>query len=124
MRLPTTQSQRLGKAGEDLAARFLVKRGYRIIGRNFKKRYGELDIICLVAGTLVFVEVKTRIGRRFGRPEEAVTPRKLREVILTAQYYASLHPELPRAQRIDVIAIELNADYSVRHFNHIQNVTG
>ncbi len=115
--------QRLGKIGEDLAVEYLRKHGYRILERNFKKRYGELDIIALDGKTLVFVEVKTRIGREFGKPEEAVTPWKLREVIQTAHFYKMLHPELPESLRIDVIGIELDFDETLKYFNHIQNVT-
>ena len=57
------QRQLLGKQGEDFAATYLAKHGFHIIARNFKARYGELDIIALEGKTLVFVEVKTRIGR-------------------------------------------------------------
>ena len=114
----------LGKLGEDLAATYLTNHGYRLIERNFKKRYGEIDIIAVKDGILVFIEVKTRVGLQFGRPEEAVTKRKLHEVTQTGQYYALLHPELPVSQRIDVVAIILNEDEKVLSFEHIQNVTG
>lgn len=113
----------LGKQGEDLACRYLQSHGYRILQRNFKIRYGELDIIAIIDKTLVFVEVKTRIGKEFGLPEEAVTPRKLREVTQTALLYKSLHPELPEALRIDVIGIELNENEEVLHLNHVISVT-
>lgn len=115
--------QVLGKKGEDIATQYLRKKGYRIVDRNFKKSYGELDIIALDGSTLVFIEVKTRVGREFGLPEESVTPRKLREVIYTATYYKHLHPELPDALRIDVIAIELDDSDRVVYFNHIESVT-
>ena len=116
--------QRLGKIGEDFAAEYLLKHGYRIIERNFKARYGEIDIIALSGSTLVFIEVKTRIGREFGLPEEAVTPRKIREVVKTAGYYKVFHHELPESLRLDVIGIELNPDETLKYFNHIENVTG
>lgn len=115
--------QLLGKQGEDIAASYLVRQGYHLIQRNFKARYGELDIIATHHQTLVIVEVKTRIDREFGLPEEAVTPRKVREVVKTAEYYKLLHPELPDLMRLDVIAIQLTGD-RVSYFNHIQNVTG
>ncbi|MDP1722947.1 MAG: YraN family protein [Candidatus Gottesmanbacteria bacterium] len=115
--------KRLGKIGEDLACEYLLNHQYTIIERNFQKRYGELDIIVIKDKILIFVEVKTRIGRRFGLPEESVTPRKLREVIQTAHYYKLLHPELPERMRIDVIAIELETDETLKAFRHIENVT-
>ncbi len=122
--MKSLQKQLLGKKGEQLAADYLTKHGFHIIDRNFKARYGELDIIALEGTALVFIEVKTRIGREFGLPEEAVTPRKLAEVIKTGQYYKLLHPELPESLRIDVIGIELFSDETVKYFNHIKNVTG
>lgn len=116
-------NQTLGILGEDLATKYLTKRGYQIIGRNFKARYGEIDIIAVDHHEIVYVEVKTRIGEEYGKPEEAVTPRKLREVIKTAQYYRTLNPGLAEAERIDVIGIELNMDNEVVYFNHLKSVT-
>jgi putative endonuclease len=115
--------QKLGKFGEDKAAVYLQKHGYRIVARNFKARYGEIDIICTKDNTLIFVEVKTRIGDRFGAPEESVTPRKLREVIRTAQYFKLKYPGYPDAMRIDVIAIKLDESGEIASFNHLINVT-
>lgn len=115
--------KRLGKIGEDLACDYLLNHQYKILERNFQKRYGELDIVALKDNTLVFVEVKTRIGRVFGLPEESVTPRKLAEIKQTAAYYTMLHPELPSGMQIDVIAIELNVDETLKAFRHIENVT-
>lgn len=117
------RKKRLGKIGEDFACEYLINHKYRLLERNFQKRYGELDIVALKDTTLVFVEVKTRIGRQFGLPEEAVTPRKLAEVKQTALYYKLLHPELPDSMQIDVIAIELETDETPKAFRHIENVT-
>ncbi len=116
-------TKQLGKKGEDIAVDYLEKHGYAVIDRNFKARYGELDIICLKAGVLVFVEVKTRIGEAFGKPEEAVTPKKLREVIQTAHFYCSHNQKLPKSLRLDVIGIELDSFERVTRLNHVQNVT-
>lgn len=118
-----THKQLLGKKGEELAATYLEQHGYRIIDRNFKARYGEIDIIAIKDAILIFIEVKTRVGRMFGLPEESVTPKKLNEVVGTARYYKLLHPELPDAMRIDVIGIELDFDETLKYFNHIPNVT-
>lgn len=118
-----SHKKRLGKIGEDFASEYLLRHHYTIIERNFQKRYGELDIIAVKDNTLIFVEVKTRIGRKFGLPEESVTPRKLREVTQTAAYYKLLHPELPESMQIDVIAIELDTDETLKAFRHIENVT-
>lgn len=118
-----SHKKHLGKIGEDFACEYLLRHHYTIIERNFQKRYGELDIIAIKGKTVIFVEVKTRTGRYFGLPEESVTPRKLREVIQTAAYYKLLHPELPESLQIDVIAIELETDETMKAFRHIENVT-
>lgn len=111
----------LGKKGEEIAARFLQKQGYRILERNFKKRYGEIDIVAQDQDTLVFVEVKTRFSHEFGPPEESVTPWKLRQIAKTGQFYKILHPELPDLLRIDVVAVELTADSQLKDIRLIQN---
>lgn len=115
--------QLLGKAGEDIAVSFLIRNGYSIIDRNFKAHYGEIDIIAVHSNTLVFVEVKTRIGDEFGKPEEAVTPQKLREVIRTATYYKTIHPGPPDLMRIDVVAIEMDDERNVIALRHLINVS-
>ncbi len=119
-----SDNQSVGKLGEDLAATYLSRKGFRIIGRNFKARYGELDIIARDGETLVFVEVKTRIGAEFGTPEEAVTPKKLRDIIRAAEYYVATHPLVPRSLRIDVVGIVLESTtHDIVSLVHTPNVT-
>ncbi len=114
----------IGKIGEDVAEKYLRKKGWKILQRNYKARYGEIDIVAQDDETLVFVEVKTRMGTSFGTPEESVTTRKLREVVETAQYYKTLHPMLPEAMRVDVIGIVLDVSHnSVISLNHVISVT-
>lgn len=119
------QNIALGKLGEDIASDFLSKKGYKIIDRNFKARYGEIDLIAIDRNTLVFVEVKTRTSDRFGTPEEAITPRKLYEVVKTSEYYEILNPQLPKLTRIDVIGIMIDeTTHSVLQLIHTENITG
>lgn len=113
----------LGKYGERLATSYLKKRGYKILEQNFKARYSEVDIVGIDQDVLVFVEVKTRFSKSYGPPEEAITPWKLRALTRSAQYYKLLHPELPEALRIDIVAIELNPDRTVKRLNLIKNAT-
>jgi len=126
MKLSTDlRKQKLGSKGEQLATKFLQNKGYRIIARNFKARYGELDIIALQNATLVVIEVKTRIGNQYGSPEEAITPRKLHEVTKTFEYFILLHPEFePFPLRIDLVAILLNEEEQLLSLNHIENISG
>lgn len=101
----------IGKKGEEIAEKYLKRHGYKIIDRNFRsKRWGEIDIVVTKNDVLVFVEVKTREGTKYGEPVEAVTPFKLRALERAGQYYKMEHPEAPEALRIDVISIILNPE--------------
>ncbi len=106
--------QLLGRKGEQMAADALRDRGYRIVEHNFRCRYGEIDLIAEEKDDLVFVEVKTRRGTAFGRPEEAVTLTKRRKLVEVASYYLDLHNAGDRSWRIDVVAIDFNQDGKFR----------
>lgn len=95
-----------GTAGEDEAARFLVKKGYRIIERNFRCRYGEIDIIAADGGSIVFVEVKTRGGDAFGPGAASVDARKQRKITIAAQFYLEKTGGADKGIRFDVVSIE------------------
>lgn len=84
-------SRDLGGRGERAAAQFLLDAGYDLIARNFRTRYGEIDIIARQGDTLVFVEVKTRRSGRAGTGREAVTRRKQDNIITVALQYMQLH---------------------------------
>jgi putative endonuclease len=101
------QKINFGKIGEDFAVRLLENKGYQIVARNFRSRFGEIDIIAIYEGELVFIEVKTRWSLKFGNPEEAVTERKLKKIIRTAEYFSMIHPNLPKKLGIKVVAIEV-----------------
>lgn len=118
------QKKSFGNLGENIAVAYLKNKGYRFVGRNFRSRCGEIDLIFLDRRTLVFVEVKTRDSDCYGAPEAAITRFKLRALTRTAQYYKSLHPELPDALRIDLVAITTKGSDGRRvRLNHIQNIT-
>lgn len=100
--------QGLGRTGERLAAEALISQGYRIRERNFRCRYGEIDIIAEDGHDLVFVEVKTRRGSAYGLPEEAITARKRQKIREVANYYLDLHSCGERSWRVDVVAVQLS----------------
>ena len=103
----------LGKEGEDLAARFLIKRGYRIMERNYRTRSGEIDLIALHDGAVVFVEVKTRTSDAFGAPEHAVNPRKQQRMVKAALGYIKYKKLHQVPCRFDVVAITTAAEKEV-----------
>ena len=101
------QKKELGKKGEEVALRFLKKRGYRIIEKNYVCKLGEMDIIAKERDTLVFIEVKTRTSTAFGPPQLAVNLSKQRQLSKVAlNYLKEKHLEDVKA-RFDVVAILL-----------------
>jgi putative endonuclease len=99
----------LGKTGEDLACRELERRGYAIVARRFRLRSGELDIVARDGAVLVFVEVKTRAGRRFGTAAEAVTGTKQRRIARLAHEYLVRHRIADCPCRFDVVSVHVEA---------------
>ena len=70
-----------GQRGEEIAALYFTERGYNIVARNWRCPTGELDIIMEKGDTLIFVEVRTRSGKRYGTPEESINPTKQARLI-------------------------------------------
>ncbi|GCE20466.1 YraN family protein [Dictyobacter kobayashii] len=101
--------QGLGRTGERLAAERLEQVGYSILERNFRCRYGEIDLVAEHGSDLVFIEVKTRRGLTHGLPEEAVNRRKQQKIIQVGQYYLFVNnADLARSWRVDVVAVQLS----------------
>ncbi|MEI6215560.1 MAG: YraN family protein [Desulfuromonadales bacterium] len=114
--------KRTGNLGEDIAANFLIARGYRILERNFRCKGGEVDIVARDPGnkSLAFVEVKARRGLSYGVPQLAVTPFKQRQISKAALTWIAINRQHDQNARFDVIAILLDA--GGRHqVEHIPN---
>jgi len=111
----------LGDIGEELARKFLKKKGYRIHETNFRCREGEIDIIAERKDCLVFVEVRTRTSSSFGSPEESVTFAKKEKLIASALAYMSSHKDLPDNWRIDFVGIELDQKGKATRIELIEN---
>ncbi|MCY9659014.1 YraN family protein [Paenibacillus chondroitinus] len=113
--------KQLGKLGEDAAEAFLIGKDYRILERNWRCRTGELDIVAEQAGTLVFIEVRTRRSTgRFGTAKESVDVRKQMKVKETAQFYLHRFQKYDNSVRFDVIAVEISLDGATTQIEHIQ----
>src|ERR1035437_1106655 len=115
-------SNPVARIGEEIATKYLQKIGYKIIERNFRKGYGEIDIVSIHNNVLVFVEVKTRTTGLYGGSIEAISYQKLQKVIRTCEYYKMLHLKLPESMRIDAILIDL-IDGQVKDIQHIENIS-
>ncbi len=120
--------RKLGDAGEEEAARHLVARGHAILDRNFRTRYGELDIVSSTGPCLVFCEVKTRTaGGRRGPASalEAVGPAKQRRLRLMAREWFRLrgggHERLPENVRFDAIGVVVDARRKLVVLDHVED---
>ena len=102
--MPTARS-RIGRSAEIAAAAELGKRGYRIVGSNYRCRRGEIDLIAWEGGSLVFVEVRCKRTDAYGSPAESVTVSKRRKLIAAAESYLEEHPLDGAACRFDVVEV-------------------
>lgn len=110
----TEKTKTLGKKGEDIAAAFLEKKGYNILFRNYKCSFGEIDIIAKHKKILSFIEVKTRSTKKYGLPQEAVTPAKQTKISRVALEFVQRYKMDNRAARFDVVSVQyLNDGYEV-----------
>lgn len=104
--LPPRPPRERGSHAEDLACRFLLRQGLRLLARNYRCRRGEIDLILRDAGNLVFVEVRYRRQDRYGSGLESVDRRKQRRISLCAAHYLQQHPQQAnRPARFDVVAV-------------------
>jgi putative endonuclease len=104
--VPSTYRQKLGKQAEDRASLELVSRGYQILQRRFRTRYGEIDIVARDGGTLVFVEVRARVGEDYGSAEDSITARKIWRMTRMAQAYLMMNGLGDVDCRFDVVAVD------------------
>jgi putative endonuclease len=100
------QRQTFGKAGEDLVVRYLKKKGYKVLERNYTCPMGEIDIIARDKKTIVFVEVKTRRSLSYGSARLAITPHKQRKISMTALYYLKCNCQMDQDARFDVVTVQ------------------
>ena len=124
----------IGKIGEDLARKYLEKEGWKIIEQNYKTKYAEIDLVALRQAqgklknifsgkqdTLVFVEVRTKVGEQWGSPEDTINKAKLWKVLQNAKSYAAFK-RWDGPARIDAICIVLKNDFSVSRLTHHENI--
>lgn len=125
------QNYVVGKMGEEIAAKHLRQKGYKILEKNWKTKFGELDLIASKnppdggQAILVFVEVKLKIGDDFGTPEEMITPRKLQQVQNTAISYLQQNPNIERMHsgyRIDAVCMVLDDNREIVRIHHYENI--
>jgi putative endonuclease len=120
-----TIKRKLGNLGEKIAEKYLRDKGYKIIKKNYQKRWGEIDIIARENQELVFIEVKTRTEDKsllYGLPQDSVNFFKQEKLIKTARTYLFENDCSSQTNwRIDVIAVKLNEQGKEISLDHIKN---
>lgn len=117
----------LGDRGERAAVRFLKKARYRILARQYRNQFGEVDIIAMDGSQIVFVEVKTRQSTDAGQPHEAVDQRKQQKLTNIALAWLRKHKRMEQSARFDVVSIVWPDDAAkptIEHFRHAFEATG
>lgn len=115
-----------GKSGEEIAESFLIKNGFQILEKNWKNRFGEMDLIATKNNRLHFVEVKLKVGDMFGAPEEMINKRKLIQVMRTAESYLISNKKVQTQfhnTQIDAVCIVLTSTGEVERLDYYENLT-
>lgn len=119
----------VGQMGEKMAMEYLVKNGYEIVEQNYRTKFAEIDLVAfkpegilgMGKGKMVFVEVRTKIGERYGSPEDTINRAKLWKVLQNSKSYMGFK-NWQGAARIDAICIVLKNDFSIERLTHHENI--
>lgn len=114
-----------GRKGESIASNFLMENGFSLLEKNFRTRFGEIDLIMTDKNTLVFVEVKLKRGADFGSPEEMIDKRKVHQIRITAEMFLLKNKDIKEkfgSFRIDAVCIVLDEWGEVSRINHYENI--
>ncbi len=113
----------VGNQGENLACDYLKKQGYKILGRNYRIRGGEIDIVATDQNYLVFVEVKTRYSHQYGLPVESMTTWKIKFLLKTAKFYLQKIDWGDGPYRLDFVSVDFTNNPEKPEIELIKNIT-
>ena len=108
-----------GKLAEDMAAEFLVRKNYRILARNFRYQKAEIDIVAEFNGIIVVTEVKARSYNTLIEPQEAVTKKKIKSIVMCSDFFMN-ERKIDKEVRFDIITV-LPDEQGVLQLNHIED---
>ncbi|MFH1827519.1 MAG: YraN family protein [bacterium] len=112
-----------GVFGEKIATQFLQSRGYSIIDKNFKVKFGEIDIVAIKNNVIHFIEVKSKSSTLKGKPYEQVNKNKLKKIKQVSLLYSKINHLSGLKQSIDIVSILLNNDSNNHEIEMFENVT-
>ncbi|MCF7877545.1 MAG: YraN family protein [Candidatus Omnitrophica bacterium] len=111
----------LGNLGESIAKDYLKKKGYKIIDQNYRTRYAEIDLIAIYRRVLIFIEVRTKIGERFGSPEETLSKKKINKITRNCLAYIYQNG-WKKDYRIDAICVVFEENKGLERVSHYKNI--
>ena len=110
----------LGSEGEQIASNFLKNKGFKIVGKNWTSRWCEIDLITVEDNVLVFIEVKYRKNLKYGSGIEAITAKKMKALVYSANKYISRNKLYRLKYRIDVVVIDvIDEKKEIKYFRNI-----
>jgi len=112
----------IGKIGEKIALQYLQNKGYQFIEKNFYCRFGEIDLIFKKNEKIIFVEVKTRIGEKKGKPYEAINFYKLQDLKRAINFYLLKKNYFHYKLSLEVVSVILNSDLSLKEIKHFSEL--
>jgi putative endonuclease len=114
-----------GKIGEEMALKLLLEKGFDLVEQNYENVLGEIDLIMIDKDTLVFVEVKLKVGDRFGTPEEMIGKNKLSQIRRVAESYLVINRKIKKQfekYRIDAVCLVVDRDNNIERINYYPNL--
>lgn len=120
------QNFQKGRRGEDIAEVYLKKRGFGVVEKNFRTKFGEIDLVVAKGGVLHFVEVKLKVGSRFGAPEEMINKKKILQVAKIGEAYLFKKSELAAKYsrvQVDAVCIVTSDDGVMERVCYYENLT-
>lgn len=118
--MTVTDKRTIGNRGEQLAAEYLVSKGFEVVARNYRHKHAEIDLIVQRDNWLIFVEVKTRSSADFGEPEDFVDAKKVNKMFEAADEYIYSTNWLGHV-RLDIVSVKLGAQVQIEHFEDAIN---
>lgn len=110
-----------GQIGEDLAKKYLENKGYKIIEKDFKTKFAEIDLVGIKNNELVIFEVRTKRGEMFGSPEDTINKKKLGKILLGARIFSAAK-KWSGPMRVDAVCLVLAPDNQISRIGHYENI--
>jgi len=112
----------VGKIGEEMALSYLKEKGYQLLEKNFYCRWGEIDLIFKKEDKIIFVEVKTRVGDKKGKPYEAVNFYKIKDLKRAINFYLLTKNYFQYKLSLEIVSVVLNSDLSLKEIKNFSEV--